>query len=116
MCVVVCDRYAIARAPTESMKIKRDCSSPSEVKDALECHDATRRNEIRPDDAMRRDAHRSLLLLFGRRNPLSRTCQILSPFIHSMYTRICISMYSLSLITLTLMNSMKANELSYTLS
>lgn len=49
VCVRVRDRYAIARAPTESMKIKRDCSSPSEVKDALECRDETRRDETRHD-------------------------------------------------------------------
>jgi len=53
MCVHTCantrlyarDRYAIAREPTESMKIKRDYSSPSEVKDALECCDATQCND-----------------------------------------------------------------------
>lgn len=48
LCVYVRDRYAIARAPTESMKIKREYSSPSEVKDALECRTA-------PCSAVQRD-------------------------------------------------------------
>jgi hypothetical protein len=43
------DRYAITRAPTESMKIKRDYFSPSEVKDAPECRDATSCNATRRD-------------------------------------------------------------------
>ena len=49
MCVYVRDRYAIARAPTESMKIKREYSSLSEVKDALECRIATRQDAARYD-------------------------------------------------------------------
>lgn len=39
------DRYAIARTPTESMKIKREYTSPSEVKDALECRTAATRHD-----------------------------------------------------------------------
>ena len=49
VCVYVRDRYAIARAPTESMKIKREYSSLSEVKDALECRIATRQDAARYD-------------------------------------------------------------------
>lgn len=61
--VCVRDRYAIARAPTESMKIKCDRnapSSPSEVKDAPECRDAdvvVQCNTTRCDTP-RRDARR----------------------------------------------------------
>ena len=47
MCVYVRDRYAIAREPTESMKIKREHSSLSEVKDALECRDEMQRDMTR---------------------------------------------------------------------
>lgn len=52
LCVYVRDRYAIARAPTESMKIKREYSSPSEVKDALECRIASRLDTLQRNDAM----------------------------------------------------------------
>lgn len=68
VCVCVRDRYAIARAPTESMKIKRNCSSPSEVKDALECRDETRRDETRHDalrcNAMQCDTTRRAEIAF----------------------------------------------------
>jgi len=52
LCVYVRDRYAIARAPTESMKIKREYSSPSEVKDALECRIASRLDTLQRNDVM----------------------------------------------------------------
>lgn len=71
------DRYAIAREPTESMKIKRDYSSPSEVKDALECCDATQCN------ARQCDMTRPSLSSLGRTIKVRKFILILShPFSH----------------------------------
>lgn len=60
LCVYVRDRYAIARAPTESMKIKREYSSPSEVKDALECRTAPR-----PDTMQRHATRHDTMAVFS---------------------------------------------------
>lgn len=61
------------------MKIKRDCSSPFEVKDALECRDETRRDAMQRYAAMRHDATTGIVFYLYSRGfiPTGDLCDFL---------------------------------------